>query len=176
MFKTDFMEIQEALKIMRALADGVDPVTAETFQPDSLYRNPQCVCAFHKAVGALEYAQERERTRQLLPQNAGKPWTREEEQKICDALRPGDEFSGNREDPQSDGGIHCRETGEAGKDQCASTSGKSRLGPHEIFSWCFLCCLMRSDCDVCPCDCFGASGGNRFPIPAYKASRSRQAA
>lgn len=86
------MEIQEALKIVRALADGVNPQTAEALPTDSVCRNPKCICAFNKAVGALEYAQERERLRQLLPQNAGKAWTREEEQKICDALRQGTNF------------------------------------------------------------------------------------
>jgi hypothetical protein len=92
MFQSDFMEIQEALKIMRALSDGLNPETAEALPVDSVCRNPQCVCAMHKAVGALEYALERERFRQMLPQNAGKPWTREEEQKICDALRQGTNF------------------------------------------------------------------------------------
>jgi hypothetical protein len=86
------MEIAEALKIMRALADSVNPETAEVLAADSVYRNPLCVRAFHKAVGALEYAQERERFRQLLPQNAGKAWTREEEQQVCDALRQGTNF------------------------------------------------------------------------------------
>jgi DNA-binding NarL/FixJ family response regulator len=86
------MEIAEALKIIRALADGVNPKTAENLPPDSVCRDTQCVCALHKAVGALEYAQERERFRQLLPQNAGKAWTREEEQQICDALRQGSNF------------------------------------------------------------------------------------
>jgi hypothetical protein len=86
------MELQEALKIMRALADGMDPQSAEVLPADSACRHPECVFALNKAVGALEYALERERFRQLLPQNAGKPWTREEEQKICDALRQGTSF------------------------------------------------------------------------------------
>jgi hypothetical protein len=86
------MEIVEALKIIRALADGVDPKTTGMLPPDSGYRDPQCVCALHKAAGALEYAQERERFRQMLPQNTGKAWTRKEEQQICDALRQGTNF------------------------------------------------------------------------------------
>jgi hypothetical protein len=86
------MEIVEALKIIRALADGVNPKTAELLPADSVYRDPPCVFALNKSVGALEYAQERERFRLMLPQNAGKAWTREEEQQICDALRQGTNF------------------------------------------------------------------------------------
>jgi hypothetical protein len=62
------MEITEALKIMRALADGLNPKAAEMLPPDSVYPDRQCICAFHKAVGAMEYARERERFPELLPQ------------------------------------------------------------------------------------------------------------
>src|SRR5581483_177762 len=86
------MEIVDALKIMRALADGVNPETGEVLQADSIYQNPQNVRALHRAVSAMEYAEERERNKKLLPQNAGRPWSREEEQQVCDELRNGINF------------------------------------------------------------------------------------
>jgi hypothetical protein len=86
------MEIVEALKIMRALADGVNPETGEVLLKDSIYQNPQNVRALHRAVGALEYSEEREKNKRLLPQNAGRSWSREEEQQVCDELRNGINF------------------------------------------------------------------------------------
>jgi DNA-binding NarL/FixJ family response regulator len=86
------MEIVEALKIMRALADGVNPETGEVLLNDSIYQNPQNVRALHRAVGALEFAEEREKNKRLLPQNAGRSWSREEEQQVCDELRNGINF------------------------------------------------------------------------------------
>jgi hypothetical protein len=86
------MEIVEALKIMRALADGVNPESGEVLVADSIYQNPQNVRALHRAVSALEYAEEREKNKRLLPQNAGRSWSREEEQHVCDELRNGINF------------------------------------------------------------------------------------
>jgi hypothetical protein len=54
------MEIQEALRIMRALADGVNPGAGEALVADAVYQDAPVVRAFHRAVGALEYLQERE--------------------------------------------------------------------------------------------------------------------
>ena len=86
------MEIQEALKIMKALADGVNPETGEVLPSDLVCQNPQNVRALHRAVGALEYLEERERNRRLLPKNAGKPWSPLEDAQVCDELRSGSDF------------------------------------------------------------------------------------
>jgi hypothetical protein len=54
-FREIVMEIVEALKIIRALADGVNPKTAEALPPDSVYRDPLCIFALNKSAGALGY-------------------------------------------------------------------------------------------------------------------------
>jgi hypothetical protein len=46
------MEIQEALRIMRALADGVNPANCEALMADAIYQCAPVVRAFHRAVGA----------------------------------------------------------------------------------------------------------------------------
>jgi hypothetical protein len=46
------MEIQEALRIMRALADGVNPANGEALMADAVYQFAPVVRAFHRAVGA----------------------------------------------------------------------------------------------------------------------------
>jgi hypothetical protein len=83
------MEIQEALAVIRKLADGMHPETGDVLDRDCLYRHPQAVRALHRAAGALEFQQERERARRFLPSNAGKPWSNQEEAEVCDEIRRG---------------------------------------------------------------------------------------
>ncbi len=86
------MEIQEAIGIIRKLADGVHPVSGEVLQMDCLYQHPQSARALARAIGALEFQEERERARKFLPANAGKPWSDEEDAVLCDDLRRGLSF------------------------------------------------------------------------------------
>jgi len=46
------MEIQEALRIMRALADGVNPANGEALMADAVYQCAPVVRGFHRVVGA----------------------------------------------------------------------------------------------------------------------------
>jgi hypothetical protein len=55
------MEIEEALAVIRKLADGVHPDSGATLPADNLYQHPQAVRAMHRAMGALEFQAERER-------------------------------------------------------------------------------------------------------------------
>lgn len=86
------MEIQEALEIVRKLANGVHPETGAVLDSSSPFQHPQTVRALNRAVGALEFQQERERARHSLPANAGKPWSSAEDTQICDELRRGINF------------------------------------------------------------------------------------
>jgi len=86
------MDIQEALKIMRSLADGVNPGTGEVLTADSAFEYAPVIRAFHRAVGALEYLEERELSKKALPANAGKSWSRSEDEQVCEELRRGIDF------------------------------------------------------------------------------------
>lgn len=86
------MEIHEALEIVRRLADGLHPETGQAVTSDSLYQHPQAARALNRAVQALEFQQARERTRNSLPANAGKPWSNAEDVQICEELRRGVNF------------------------------------------------------------------------------------
>ena len=86
------MEIQEALAVIRKLADGVDPETGARLPANNLYQHPQAVRAMHRAMGALELQQERERAKKFLPKNAGKAWSNQEDAQICDEIRRGFSF------------------------------------------------------------------------------------
>jgi len=97
------MEIQEALAVMRKLADGLHPDTGAVLPGDCLYHHPQAVRALSRAVAALEFQQERER-KKFLPKNAGKPWSNQEDAQVCEELRRGVSFDQIAH-------LHCRTTG-----------------------------------------------------------------
>jgi hypothetical protein len=86
------MEIQEALAVIRKLADGMHPETGAALPADCLYHHPQAVRAMHRAIGALEFQEGRERARKFLPKNAGKAWSNQEDAQICDEIRRGMSF------------------------------------------------------------------------------------
>jgi len=86
------MEIQEAIRVARALADGMNPATGEALQGDSVYRDPQVITTMNRAVGALEFLEQREKARRAQPGNAGKRWSHAEEQQVCEELRQGLDF------------------------------------------------------------------------------------
>ena len=86
------MEIGEALKIMRALADGVNPETGEVLAVDAVYQYLPVVRALHRSVRALEYVAERERSRQTPAVSAGRSWSRAEDAQVCEELRRGIDF------------------------------------------------------------------------------------
>jgi hypothetical protein len=80
------MEIQEALKVIRALASGTDPETSQPLGADSILLKQQVVKALNRGLSALVQQEEWERTK---PANAGKYWSREEDAKACEELRQG---------------------------------------------------------------------------------------
>jgi hypothetical protein len=86
------VEIEEALRIVRALADGVNPHTGEACPGDSIVRNPQVVIALHQAVGTMEALAEREKAKQAQPANAYRWWSKAEDQQVCEELREGLDF------------------------------------------------------------------------------------
>lgn len=103
------MEISKALEIIKALSDGVDPFTGEIFPPDSPYQHPETVRALFKALDALERMQQREKRQKSLPENAGKPWSEEEDKLLMDQFDKGvslKELSRNHE--RTEGAIKSR--------------------------------------------------------------------
>lgn len=77
------MLTSEAIRILQALAEGVDPSTGEQFTPDSPYENPTVVRALFLAIRALEGREENEQRKRNLPESAGKPWDASEGELLC---------------------------------------------------------------------------------------------
>ena len=77
------MDDSKVIDIVSALANGVNPLTGETFPTSSPYQAPEIVRALHLAVRALEGSREpRAQQRSEAPGNVGKPWTKEEDQRL----------------------------------------------------------------------------------------------
>lgn len=103
------MEINKALEIIKALSEGIDPHTGEMFPPDSPYQHPDTVRALFKAVDALERVKERDRRQKSLPENAGKPWTEEEDRLLIDQFDKGMSFNElSRDHRRTEGAIKSR--------------------------------------------------------------------
>ena len=84
------MEKQAALHIVQALAQGIDPHTGETFPAASPYQHPDTIRALFDAAQALaESLAERPRAARSTLENAGKPWSDEEDQTLIDAFDAG---------------------------------------------------------------------------------------
>ncbi len=83
------MELEEAIKVVRALADGTHPETGKPLEETAACRTAVAVKALNRALASLVAQSERERRR---PTNAGKAWTREEDEQICEELRVGTDF------------------------------------------------------------------------------------
>ena len=73
------MQLEFALPIVRALADGINPVTGELYPDQSPYAEPRALRALYSAVDLMQKEIDREKRRERLPANFGKPWTVEED-------------------------------------------------------------------------------------------------
>ena len=86
------MEKEAALKIIQQLANGTDPHTGEIFRADSPYQHPDTVRALFTAVRALETQsapKQRAAGAENAPQNAGKPWSSDEDAALASAFDAG---------------------------------------------------------------------------------------
>jgi len=83
------METSEVAKIIQALAQGIDPVTGEVFPDASPYNHPTIIRALFYSLNALECLSEREERERRLPDNAGKPWSEDEDRLLVEAFDSG---------------------------------------------------------------------------------------
>ena len=88
----------------------------------------------HRAVGALEFQDERERSKKFLPSNAGKAWSNQEDAQICEELRRGMTFEQiaqiHNRTTQSHQWFHHFAAGAAGKDFRGAASPKQWQAAH----------------------------------------------
>jgi hypothetical protein len=80
------MEIDEAIEIIKSVAEGTNPFTGEIFGENSVYQHPQMVRALYRALNSLEARKRWEKRQRDLPENAGKPWDKEEIDRLLSAF------------------------------------------------------------------------------------------
>ncbi|HEX4943323.1 MAG TPA: hypothetical protein VFV55_03155 [Usitatibacteraceae bacterium] len=83
------MHLESALPIVKALADGVNPVTGESYPEGSPYAEPRALRALFSAVDLMQREVEREKRRERLPANFGKPWSEGEDHAVTAAFDAG---------------------------------------------------------------------------------------
>ncbi len=89
------MEHEQALPILKALAEGVDPATGERFAADLPWQRADTVRALYCAIAALEAlaapatAPAAARPARSGRGNAGKPWSKEEDERLVASFDAG---------------------------------------------------------------------------------------
>ena len=76
------MDVGSAIKIVTALANGVDPHTGEVMQIEGPFQNPNTVRALFLAIKGLELLEAKEKRSNRLPSSAGKAWTTSDDEEL----------------------------------------------------------------------------------------------
>lgn len=79
------MDIIRAKEIIYALAEGVDPTTGEVLPDNSICNKGEIVRALYTVLDCME----NKRPKKNMPANAGKPWTKGDENLLIDLYQSG---------------------------------------------------------------------------------------
>ena len=80
------MDIQYAKQLLEGLASGMDPLTGEVLPPTDACNAPDIIRALHTVLRELD----RQAPSTEQPENAGKPWTKEDDEELCRRVDSGD--------------------------------------------------------------------------------------
>lgn len=80
------MDLQRAKELLAVLADGINPLTGEVLPDSDSCNQADIVRALHAVLMNLDSYSKKGRS---LPENAGKPWTLEEDNMLIEAYRNG---------------------------------------------------------------------------------------
>ena len=84
------MEPAAALNIIKAMADGIHPITGEMFPHDSPYQNPEVIHALFAAADALKARIRYRERKESLPERAGLPWDEQEANLLIQYFKQGE--------------------------------------------------------------------------------------
>ena len=87
------MQLDAALDIVSALANGVNPHTGEILPTDNIYQHPDIIRALSVAVVALQQYTDRQNRKKSRPGSAGRTWTKSEDQRLLTAYDDGTPIS-----------------------------------------------------------------------------------
>ena len=78
---------RRAQEVVQSLIEGVDPRTKQPVSSDSVLNQPDVLRALLTAHTALETVMARDARRAQLPDNVGRPWSKDEEQQLITAFK-----------------------------------------------------------------------------------------
>lgn len=81
------MDIERAKELLTALSDGVNPLTGEVLSEDDSCNQVEIVRALNTVLRVLDGHPKM--SRKLSPENAGKPWTKENEEILARMFEQG---------------------------------------------------------------------------------------
>ena len=94
------MDINQSIKILEALANGIDPTTGEKFPAHSPYNNPEVIRGLYHALEIIRKRKQKskmslEEKQQVnvnkgLPRNAGLPWVDEQREYVAINFKQGE--------------------------------------------------------------------------------------
>jgi hypothetical protein len=80
------MDIKRAKELLGYLADGINPVTGEVLPEEDCCNQADVVRALNAVLRELD---KRKSKNKELPENVGKPWTKEDEKILCQMFDAG---------------------------------------------------------------------------------------
>ena len=80
------MDIERAKELLGYLADGINPVTGEVLPDEDCCNQADVVRALNAVLRELD---KRKSKNKELPENVGKPWTKEDEKILCQMFDAG---------------------------------------------------------------------------------------
>ena len=81
------MDISRAKELLEVLADGVNPLTGEVLSPEDSCNQAEIVRALHTVLRSLQV--QPVKLKKPHPENAGKPWTKEDETLLIELYQSG---------------------------------------------------------------------------------------
>lgn len=81
------MEMERAKELLAVLADGVNPITGEVLAEGDSCNQVEIVRALNTVLRFIESRPQK--SGKQLPENAGKPWTKEDEAVLCRMFEAG---------------------------------------------------------------------------------------
>lgn len=86
------MRDQQARQILQALVNGIGPFTEEDLAAGTVLQNADVMRAMLAGCSALDDRTTRASRRSQQPRNIGKAWTREEQDRLVEAFKSGEDL------------------------------------------------------------------------------------
>ena len=83
------MDLSEAKNVVSNLIAGINPLTGEFLPSSDSCNQPDVIRALYLLLNAVQEKSEKTKSEKPQPENAGKPWTEEEDALLCQMFDEG---------------------------------------------------------------------------------------